>query len=132
MVLAYFYIAYNDGIFSGMSVDFMENLGNILFVISFFLLVPVVISIENKKVKSLCKWLCGLVPMALLSVAILSSVPYNKPVKIVSYEDSNKFMVVKNLDVARKAVKAANDDDIRNKDKVETMVDELLNLENSK
>lgn len=96
------------------------------------LLVPVVISIENKKVKSLCKWLCGLVPIALLSAAIISSVPYDKPVRIVSCEDSNKSMVVENLNVARKAVKAANDDDIRDKNKVQTMVDELFNLENSK
>lgn len=132
MVLVYFYIAYNDGIFSGMSVDFLEKLSITMFKLSFFLLFPVINSIEKKKVKSLCKWLCGLVPMVLVSTAIMVSTPYDKPVRIVSCEDSNKSMVVENLNVARKVVKAANDDDIRDKDKVETMVDELLNLENSK
>ena len=132
MVLAYFYIAYNDGIFSGMNVDFLEKLSIIMFKLSFLLLFPVVNSIEEKKLKSLCKWLCGLVPMVLLSTAIMVSTPYDKPVRIVSCEDSNKSMVVENLNVARKAVKAANDDDIRDKDKVDTMVDELLNLENTK
>lgn len=42
MVFAYFYIAYNEGLFQGMNVEFMEVVGNGLFLVSLALLIPIV------------------------------------------------------------------------------------------
>lgn len=125
----YFYIAYNEGLFSGMSVGFMEGLGNVLFFVSIVLLIPIVVFYEDKKIKKLVKWILIFIPVLFGTLFIQDSIPYKEAVRVVSSEDENKYVLVEGLDVAKEAVSLANDDNVRNKEKIESTVEDLLKLE---
>lgn len=129
MVFGYFYIAYNEGLFSGMDVEFMEGLGNVLLFVSFALLIPIVVFYEDKKTKSLIKCLAVFIPILFGALFISDSIPYKETVRIVNYEDKSKYVLVEGLDVAKEAVKLANDDNVRNKEKIESTVEDLLKIE---
>lgn len=128
-MFAYFYIAYNDGLFQGMSVGFMDAVGNGLFLISLALLIPIVIFFEEKKMKKLVKWILIFIPVLFGTLFIQSSIPYKEAVRVVSSEDKSKYVLVEGLDVAREAVKLANDESVRNKEKIDSVVEDLLKLE---
>ena len=128
-MFAYFYIAYNDGLFQGMSVGFMDAVGNGLFLISLALLIPIVIFFEEKKMKKLVKWILIFIPVLFGTLFIQSSIPYKEAVRVVSSEDKSKYVLVEGLDVAREAVKLASDESVRNKEKIDSVVEDLLKLE---
>lgn len=128
-MLAYFYIAYNEGFFSGMDVEFMEGLSNVLLFVSLALLIPIVVFYEDKKTKSLIKCLAVFIPVLFGALFISDSIPYKETVRIVNYEDKSKYVLVEGLDVAKEAVKLANDDNVRNKEKINSVVEDLLKIE---
>ena len=129
MVFAYFYIAFNDGLFQGMSVGFMEVVGNALFLISLALLIPIVIFFENKKTKKLILYLLAFIPVMFGTLFVQGSIPTKEAVRVVSSEDENKYVLVEGLNVAKEAVKLANDDNVRNKEKIDSVVEDLIKLE---
>ena len=129
MVFAYFYIAFNDGLFQGMSVGFMEVVGNALFLMTLALIIPLVIFFENKKTKKLILCLLAFIPVMFGTLFIQGSIPYKEAVRVVSSEDENKYVLVEGLDVAKVAVKLANDESVRNKEKIDSVVEDLLKLE---
>ena len=129
MVFAYFYIAFNDGLFQGMSVGFMEVVGNALFLISLALLIPIVIFFENKKTKKLILCLLAFIPVMFGTLFVQGSIPTKEAVRVVSSEDENKYVLVEGLNVAKEAVKLANDDNVRNKEKIDSVVEDLIKLE---
>lgn len=129
MVFAYFYIAFNDGLFQGMSVGFMEVVGNALFLMTLALLIPIVIFFENKKTKKLILCLLAFIPVMFGTLFVQGSIPTKEAVRIVSTEDKTKYVLVEGLDVAKEAVSLANDDNVRNKEKIESTVEDLLKLE---
>lgn len=129
MVFAYFYIAFNDGLFQGMSVGFMEVVGNGLFLISLALLIPIVIFFENKKTKKLILCLLAFIPVMFGTLFVQGSIPTKEAVRVVSSEDENKYVLVEGLDVAKEAVKLANDESVRNKEKIDSVVEDLIKLE---
>lgn len=128
-MFAYFYIAFNDGLFQGMSVGFMEVVGNALFLISLALLIPIVIFFENKKTKKLILCLLAFIPVMFGTLFVQGSIPTKEAVRVVSSEDENKYVLVEGLDVAKEAVKLANDESVRNKEKIDSVVEDLLKLE---
>lgn len=128
-MLAYFYIAFNDGLFSGMDVGFIEGVGNALLLVSFALLIPIVVFYEEKKTKSLVKVLLIFIPVLFGALFISDSIPYKETVRIVNYEDKSKYVLVEGLNLAREAVKLANDESVRNKEKIDSVVEDLLKLE---
>ncbi len=129
MVFAYFYIAFNDGLFQGMSVGFMEVVGNALFLMTLALIIPLVIFFENKKTKKLILCLLAFIPVMFGTLFVQGSIPTKEAVRIVSTEDKTKYVLVEGLDVAKEAVSLANDDNVRNKEKIESTVEDLLKLE---
>lgn len=129
MMFGFFYIAYNDGLFSGMGVGFIEGLNNVLFFVLMVLLIPIVVFYEEKKTKKLVKWILIFIPVFFGTLFIQSSIPYKETVRIVSSEDDSKYVLVENLDVAKEAVKLANDESVRNKEKIDSVVEDLLKLE---
>lgn len=129
MVFAYFYIAYNEGLFQGMNVEFMEVVGNGLFLVSLALLIPIVGFFEEKKTKSLVKVLLVFIPVLFGTLFIQYSIPYKEAVRVVSSEDKSKYVLVEGLDVAKESVKLANDESVRNKEKIDSVVEDLLKLE---
>lgn len=128
-MFAYFYIAFNDGLFQGMSVGFMEVVGNALFLISLALLIPIVIFFENKKTKKLILCLLAFIPVMFGTLFVQGSIPTKEAVRVVSSEDENKYVLVEGLDVAKEAVKLANDESVRNKEKIDSVVEDLIKLE---
>ena len=128
-MLGYFYIAYNEGLFSGMDVEFMEGLGSVLLFVSLALLIPIVVFYEERKTKSLVKVLLIFIPVLFGALFIQNSIPYKDAVRVVNYEDKSKYILVKGLDVAKEAVKLANDDNVRNKEKINSVVEDLLKIE---
>lgn len=128
-MFAYFYIAFNDGLFQGMSVGFMEVVGNGLFLISLALLIPIVIFFENKKTKKLILCLLAFIPVMFGTLFVQGSIPTKEAVRVVSSEDENKYVLVEGLDVAKEAVKLANDESVRNKEKIDSVVEDLIKLE---
>lgn len=129
MVFAYFYVAYNEGLFKGMSVCFMEAACNGLFLILLALLIPIVVFYENKKKKQLVKSLLVFIPVFSALMFVTWSIPYKAPVRIVNYEDESKYILVDDLTVAKEAVELANDDNVRNKGKIDSLVEDLLKIE---
>ena len=129
MVFAYFYIAFNDGLFQGMSVGFMEVVGNALFLMTLALLIPIVIFFENKKTKKLILCLLAFIPVMFGTLFVQGSIPTKEAVRVVSSEDENKYVLVEGLDVAKEAVKLANDESVRNKEKIDSVVEDLIKLE---
>ena len=129
MMFGFFYIAYNDGLFSGMDVGFIEGLNNVLFFVLMVLLIPIVVFYEEKKTKKLVKWILTFIPVFFGTLFIQSSIPYKETVRIVSSEDDSKYVLVENLDVAKEAVKLANDESVRNKEKIDSVVEDLIKLE---
>lgn len=129
MVFAYFYIAYNEGLFSGMSVGFMEVVGNALFLMTLALMIPLVIFFENKKTKKLILCLLAFIPVMFGTLFIQGSIPYKEAVRVVSSEDKNKYVLVDGLNFAKEAVKLANDENVRNKEKIDSVVEDLIKLE---
>lgn len=129
MVFAYFYIAFNDGLFQGMSVGFMEVVGNALFLMTLALLIPIVIFFENKKTKKLILCLLAFIPVMFGTLFVQGSIPTKEAVRVVSSEDENKYVLVEGLNVAKEAVKLANDDNVRNKEKIDSVVEDLIKLE---
>lgn len=128
-MFAYFYIAYNDGLFQGMSVGFMEVVGNALFLMTLALIIPLVIFFENKKTKKLILCLLAFIPVMFGTLFVQGSIPTKEAVRVVSSEDENKYVLVEGLDVAKEAVKLANDESVRNKEKIDSVVEDLLKLE---
>lgn len=129
MVFAYFYIAFNDGLFQGMSVGFMEVVGNALFLMTLALLIPIVIFFENKKTKKLILCLLAFIPVMFGTLFVQGSIPTKEAVRVVSSEDENKYVLVEGLNVAKEAVKLANDDNVKNKEKIDSVVEDLIKLE---
>lgn len=128
-MFAYFYIAYNEGLFQGMDVKFMEVVGNGLFLVSLALLIPIVVFYEERKIKKLVKWILIFIPVLVGTLFIQGSIPYKEAVRVVSSEDENKYVLVEGLDVAKEAVKLANDESVRNKEKIDSVVEDLIKLE---
>lgn len=128
-MFAFFYIAYNEGFFSGMDVGFIEGVGNALLLVSFALLIPIVVFFEDKKIKSLVKVLLIFIPVLFGALFIQNSIPYKETVRVVSSEDENKYVLVEGLNLAREAVKLANDESVRNKEKIDSVVEDLIKLE---
>lgn len=128
-MFAYFYIVFNDGLFQGMSVGFMEVVGNALFLMTLALIIPLVIFFENKKTKKLILCLLAFIPVMFGTLFVQGSIPTKEAVRIVSTEDKTKYVLVEGLDVAKEAVSLANDDNVRNKEKIESTVEDLLKLE---
>ena len=128
-MFAYFYIAFNDGLFQGMSVGFMEVVGNALFLMTLALIIPLVIFFESKKTKKLILCLLAFIPVMFGTLFVQGSIPTKEAVRVVSSEDKSKYVLVEGLDVAKKAVKLANDENVRNKEKIDSVVEDLIKLE---
>lgn len=128
MFSEYFYVTVNEGLFSGMSMKFMEVLSGALLLVVVALIFPLTVFSEEKKIKPLIKCLAVFIPTLISLFTVIWYTPIKGPVRVVSSKDRDKYILVEDIDVAEEVVRMANDVNVRNKEEINSLVKDLINL----